>query len=117
MAIKQFKARAHFPSLPEADRHQVVRVEAGSWAAGLGKIARQLKKLPALKKRRVRAMSIVMEQIGDAVEERGLQPDNRGEPANIAEVNELFANAEAAAASASVDDPQEEAMHRDPSNN
>jgi hypothetical protein len=65
MAAKTFKASANFPSLGD-DSHQEVLVEAGTWAAAMGAAARQLKALPALKRKRISSCSITLEQTDGA---------------------------------------------------
>ena len=65
MAAKRYRASAHFPSI---DKGVVLQVEAvaGNWAAALGKCARELKR--QLKRRRITAMSITLQQVGSALE-------------------------------------------------
>ena len=65
MAAKRYRASAHFPSI---DKGAVLQVEAvaGNWAAALGKCARELKR--QLKRRRITAMSITLQQVGAALD-------------------------------------------------
>lgn len=60
MSAKRFKARANFPVLGQA-AHQEVEVMGGSWVVALGAAARAFKRLPVMRRRRVTAMSIVIE--------------------------------------------------------
>lgn len=63
MAIKRYRASAHFPTV---DKGVILtaEAEAGSWSAALGMIARKLRALPQLKRRRITAMSITLQQTG-----------------------------------------------------
>jgi hypothetical protein len=61
MPAKRFTVRANIPVLGE-NAHQEFDIMAGSWTVALGKAARLLRKLPVMNRRRVAALSIVLEQ-------------------------------------------------------
>lgn len=65
MAIKRYRAVAHFPTV---DKGTILNAEAraGSWSAALGMVARELKKQTVLKRRRITAMSITLTQMEGA---------------------------------------------------
>jgi hypothetical protein len=60
MATKRFKCRANFPVLGQQS-YQEVEVMGGNWVVAIGAAARALKKLPIMHRRRVAAVSIVIE--------------------------------------------------------
>lgn len=63
MAKKSWRVQAHFPSAKLAE-YQTVIVEAGTFAAAIGKAARELRKLPAMKKRKVSDCSLMLHLLG-----------------------------------------------------
>ena len=58
---RKFKVIANIPVLGE-NSHQSVIVEGSSWMVALGKAARMIKKMPVMHRRRVTAISLVLEQ-------------------------------------------------------
>ena len=77
MADKRYTVRANIPILGN-DAHQELEIHAGRWMVALGRAARTLRKLPVMHRRRVTALSIVIEQregSGQAI------LDTTGEPA------------------------------------
>lgn len=63
---RKFKVIANIPVLG-ANSHQSVTVEGSSWMVALGKAARMIKRLPVMHRRRVTAISLVLEQLETAV--------------------------------------------------
>jgi len=59
---KRFKVMANIPVLG-ANAHQTIIVEGSNWMVALGKAARQLKRLPVFRRRRVTAISMVLQQM------------------------------------------------------
>ena len=64
---RRFRVTANFPVL-EAAAHQTVIVEGSNWQVALGKAAREFKRLPIMHRRRVTALSMMVEQIGAAID-------------------------------------------------
>jgi hypothetical protein len=60
---RRFRVTANFPIL-ETNAHQTVIVEGSNWQVALGKAAREFKRLPVMHRRRVTALSMMVEQIG-----------------------------------------------------
>lgn len=59
---RRFRVTANFPVLGNQS-HQSVIVEASSWGVALGKAAREFKRMPVMRRRRVTALSLVVEQM------------------------------------------------------
>jgi hypothetical protein len=64
---RRFRVTANFPILGQ-NAHQTVIVEGSNWQVALGKAAREYKKLPIMHRRRVTALSMMVEQIGAATD-------------------------------------------------
>lgn len=60
MSAKRFKARANFPVLGQ-QAHLETEVMGGNWVVALGAAARAFKRMAVMRRRRVTAMSIVIE--------------------------------------------------------
>lgn len=60
---RRFRVTANFPIL-EQNAHQTVIVDGSNWQVALGKASRAFKKLPVMRRRRVTALSMMVEQIG-----------------------------------------------------
>lgn len=103
---RRFRVTANFPIL-ESNAHQTVIVDGSNWQVALGKASRAFKKLPVMRRRRVLALSMMVEQIGTGDQETPLidqpvteqtimeQPSTVDEPAipteqDIAEAGELL---------------------------
>lgn len=101
---RRFRVTANFPVL-EAAAHQTVIVEGSNWQVALGKAAREFKRLPIMHRRRVTALSMMVEQIGQPadVHEQPASEETimEGQPEQQytdAEVNQQLANEDAEAA-------------------
>lgn len=68
----RYRFMANVPRLKGAEAEQVGTVVAGNWAAALGMAAREIKRRPALHKRRVDSISIMLTLVGK--EPKGGQP-------------------------------------------
>lgn len=74
MATKRFVVRAHFPSVDKG-LHVHLEIRAGGWVAALRLAAQELKRDLRLKRKRIGALSLVMEDKGFWLEGEGeLQP-------------------------------------------
>lgn len=62
--LRRWRAVANFPSLKSGDANQSVIVESGTWAAAYGNAARSLRRLPALKRKRIKHVSIMLTLLG-----------------------------------------------------
>lgn len=111
MAAKRFRVRANFPILGK-DANQSLTVEGSTWGVVLGKAAREFKKLPVMHRRRINALSLVLEQIESVVEPsvvspiEGAQAELNIPEAEVAEVAEVVAVTE----SVIMDDGEEVAV-------
>lgn len=90
---KRFKVMANIPVLG-ANAHQTIIVEGSNWMVALGKAARQLKRLPVFRRRRVTAISMVLQQMeGDGNVDRAVDDGVGGQQAlPMAEINETETN-------------------------
>lgn len=78
---KRFKVMANIPVLG-ANAHQAIIVEGSNWMVALGKAARQLKRLPVFRRRRVTAISMVLQQMeGDGNVDRAVDDGVGGQQA------------------------------------
>src|SRR5258708_16605589 len=59
---RRFRVTANFPILGQ-NAHQTVTVEGSNWQVALGKAARAFKKLTVMHRRRVTALSMMVEQM------------------------------------------------------
>jgi len=59
---RRFRVTANFPVLGP-DAHQTVIVEGSNWQVALGKGARAFKRLTVMRRRRVTALSMMVEQM------------------------------------------------------
>jgi hypothetical protein len=102
---RRFRVTANFPILGR-DAHQSVIVEGSNWMVALGKAARELKRLPVMHRRRITALSMVLEQtegqgIGIVEQapaaEQTVMSQPEGDPVTTASDDYEEANAEAEA--------------------
>jgi hypothetical protein len=98
---RRFRVTANFPILGR-NSHQSVIVEGSNWMVALGKAARELKRLPVMHRRRITALSMVLEQTegqGMTVEtpasEQTVMAQSEGDPVVSDDYEEANAEAEA----------------------
>jgi len=99
---RRFRVTANFPILGR-DSHQSVIVEGSNWMVALGKAARELKRLPVMHRRRITALSMVLEQTEgqgmtvEPVSEQTVMAQSEGDPVTTVSDDYEEANAEAEA--------------------
>jgi hypothetical protein len=77
---RRFRVTANFPILG-SNSHQSVIVEGSSWMVAIGKASREFKRMPVMHRRRVTALSMLVEQmegngqVDNVVDEQPVQGD------------------------------------------
>jgi hypothetical protein len=73
--MNRYRITANFPSLKAHESYQVVHVQASNWSIAMRRAILALKALPIIKRKQVKALSLVMVLEGRADQAQpGLQP-------------------------------------------